>query len=42
MPISNFKKVKNFSAMCGASIPDWISSEFSGLETGRSAQLDWC
>ena len=38
MPISNFKKVKNFSAMCGASIPDWISNEFSGLDDTPEVQ----
>jgi len=38
MPISNFKKVKNFSAMCGASIPDWIASEFSGLDDTPEVQ----
>ncbi len=40
MPISNFKKIKNFSAMCGASIPDWVANEFANLdETPEVQQL---
>ena len=40
MPISNFKKIKNFSAMCGASIPDWVANEFANLdETPEVKQL---
>ena len=38
MPISNFKKIKNFSAMCGASIPDWIANEFSNLDDTPEVQ----
>ena len=38
MPISNFKKIKNFSAMCGASIPDWVANEFSNLDDTPEVQ----
>ncbi len=32
MPVSNFSQMKNFSAMCGASVPDWMGRLFEGLE----------
>lgn len=32
MPITSFKGVTNFSAMCGATIPDWLKSAFEGLD----------
>ena len=38
MPISNFKKIKNFSAMCGASIPDWVANEFANLDETPEVQ----
>ncbi len=38
MPISNFKKIKNFSAMCGASIPEWVASEFTNLDQTPEVQ----
>ena len=32
LPISNFKKVKDFSLKCGTSIPKWIEDKFSNLK----------
>ncbi len=32
MPVSNFAQAAKFSAMCGASVPDWLAYMFEGLE----------
>jgi len=32
MPIVNFSSVVNFSARCGAGIPDWLAGRFEGLD----------
>ena len=32
MPVTNFASVKRFSAMCGASVPDWLAKLFEGLD----------
>jgi len=32
MPVSNFAQAAKFSAMCGASVPDWLARLFEGLE----------
>jgi methylenetetrahydrofolate reductase (NADPH) len=32
MPVSNFAQAAKFSAMCGASVPDWLGRMFEGLE----------
>ena len=32
LPMTNFKQVSRFSAMCGASIPNWLADLFDGLE----------
>ena len=32
MPVSNFAQAAKFSAMCGASVPDWLADLFQGLE----------
>lgn len=33
MPVTNFKGMVNFSARCGASIPDWMAKLFEGLDS---------
>jgi methylenetetrahydrofolate reductase (NADPH) len=38
MPVSNFKGLKRFSAMCGASIPDWLAEMFEGLDEQPEAR----
>lgn len=37
MPITNFAGIRNFSARCGASIPDWLAARFEGLEENTKA-----
>lgn len=32
LPIGNFAQAVKFSAMCGASVPDWLKKEFEGLD----------
>jgi methylenetetrahydrofolate reductase (NADPH) len=32
MPVSNFAQAVRFSALCGASVPDWLGRMFEGLE----------
>ncbi len=32
MPVSNFAQAKKFSAMCGASVPEWLGALFEGTE----------
>jgi methylenetetrahydrofolate reductase (NADPH) len=32
MPVSNFAQAAKFSAMCGASVPDWLAHLFQGTE----------
>jgi len=32
MPINSFKGIKRFAAGCGATIPDWLSNLFDGLD----------
>jgi methylenetetrahydrofolate reductase (NADPH) len=32
MPVANFAQAKKFSALCGASVPDWIEKRFAGLD----------
>ncbi|MEM1398641.1 MAG: methylenetetrahydrofolate reductase [Pseudomonadota bacterium] len=32
LPVTNVARAKEFSAMCGASVPDWFSRLFAGLD----------
>ncbi len=32
LPVTNFRQVEKFSAMCGASIPGWFRHRFEGLD----------
>jgi methylenetetrahydrofolate reductase (NADPH) len=32
LPVTNFAQVKKFSAVCGASIPEWMAAHFDGLD----------
>jgi methylenetetrahydrofolate reductase (NADPH) len=32
LPIGNFAQTKKFSAMCGASLPEWVAKRFEGLD----------
>lgn len=32
LPVGNFAQVTKFSAMCGASVPQWLSTLFEGLD----------
>jgi methylenetetrahydrofolate reductase (NADPH) len=32
LPVTNFAQVKKFSAVCGASIPEWMAAHFEGLD----------
>jgi methylenetetrahydrofolate reductase (NADPH) len=32
VPVSNFNQLRKFSALCGASVPDWMGRLFEGLD----------
>ncbi|MBY0407523.1 MAG: methylenetetrahydrofolate reductase [Rickettsiales bacterium] len=32
LPVGNVAQVRKFSAMCGASVPDWLNTLFEGLD----------
>jgi len=32
LPVQNFAQTKNFAALAGASVPDWLAARFDGLE----------
>ncbi len=39
MPITNFDQIKRFSAMCGATIPDWLHERMDPLKGNPEAML---
>lgn len=41
MPISDFHKIKQFSAMCGSEIPRWISQRMEAYGEDMEAQRDF-
>lgn len=38
IPIGNFTQLKRFSALCGASIPDWLAQKFEPLDVNPAAR----
>lgn len=36
LPVSSIPKLQNFSARCGASVPDWVSTYFDGYTQGSA------
>jgi methylenetetrahydrofolate reductase (NADPH) len=38
LPVTNFAQVVKFSAMCGTSIPDWLSELFDGLDEDQDTR----
>lgn len=38
MPIANFEQAKKFSAMCGASVPDWLGKIFENVKDNPEKQ----
>ncbi|MCX8505124.1 MAG: methylenetetrahydrofolate reductase [NAD(P)H] [Alphaproteobacteria bacterium] len=32
LPVTNFAQLRKFAGQCGASIPDWMSAQFEGLD----------
>lgn len=32
LPVHNFQQVAKFAGLCGASVPDWLSTRFEGLD----------
>ncbi len=38
LPVSNFKQVAKFSAMCGASVPAWMARLFDGLDEDQDTR----
>ena len=32
LPVTNFAQLRKFAGQCGASIPDWMSAQFAGLD----------
>jgi methylenetetrahydrofolate reductase (NADPH) len=36
VPIGNFAQLKRFSAMCGATVPDWLCEQFEGLDNDHA------
>ena len=38
LPVTNFAQVVRFSAMCGTSVPDWLSELFDGLDNDQDTR----
>ncbi len=38
LPVTNFTQVVKFSAMCGTSVPDWLSELFEGLDDDQDTR----
>ncbi len=38
LPVTNFARVKEFAAICGASVPDWVGGLFEGLDDDPEAR----
>src|SRR5262249_15781615 len=38
LPVTNFAQVVRFSAMCGTSVPDWLSEQFEGLDDDQDTR----
>ncbi len=38
LPVTNFKQVKHFSKMCGAKIPQWMSSIFEDMDDKKETR----
>jgi methylenetetrahydrofolate reductase (NADPH) len=38
LPVTNFAQVVRFSAMCGTSVPDWLSELFEGLDDDQDTR----
>jgi len=38
IPIGNFAQLKKFSAMCGATVPDWLGAQFEPLDGDHTAR----
>jgi methylenetetrahydrofolate reductase (NADPH) len=32
LPVTNFRRVTEFAALCGATVPDWLARQFEGLD----------
>lgn len=44
LPVTNFNRVREFAAKCGASVPDWLADLFNGLDndpTTRNLVAAW-
>lgn len=39
LPVTNFKQVRKFSTMCGASVPDWLAGLFTGLDNDPTTRM---
>ena len=39
MPVGNFKSMTRFAAMCGASVPHWLSDAFDGLDDDPAGRV---